>query len=132
MLLFEEIISSTTPILEKLIDEICNDFADLLKASNIDIGEKKEELRKKYLFGDNSKKVKKLIKKIKPIKKRKSSAYSLFLSDKEIFNKLREEHPDKKISELMSIKCKMWKTLDIADKQKYIDQIAELEKKKEE
>lgn len=109
----DKILKQMYPILEELIGEIAN-------GENLE----KEDLIKKYLGG------------LKEYKKKRTrqkglvNAYSMFLSDKDINEKIIKENPDSNFGERSKIKGKMWHELPTQEKEKYKTMAKELNEKK--
>ena len=105
------ILKQNYPILENLIERISEDY-------NLNV----EDLKKNYL-GE-----------LKEYKKKRSrakgvlNAYSVFLADKEVDKKIREENKDLSFGEISKIKGKMWNQLPKEEKDKYKKQAAEKNK----
>ena len=98
------ILKQNYPILEHLIEKIAQDH-------NLDV----EKLKKDYL-GE-----------LKEYKKKRSRAkgvlngYSVFLADKDVDKKIREENKDLSFGDISKIKGKMWKELPAEEKSKYTE-----------
>jgi hypothetical protein len=111
------ILKQNYPVLENLIERISDDY-------NLNV----EDLKKKYL-GE-----------LKEYKKKRSRAkgvlngYSVFLADKDIDKKIREENKNLSFGEISQIKGKMWKELPKDEVDKYKNKAKEMNKenKKEE
>ena len=103
------------PVLENIVEQIA-------EGENLD----KEELKKKYLGG-----------KLKEYKKKRTRAkglvngYSVFLSDKDVNDKILKENPKSTFGERSQIKGKMWKELPESEKEKYKNKAKELNCKKQ-
>ena len=103
------------PILESLIEMIAEDH-------KLDV----EEMKKTYL-GE-----------LKEYKKKRSRAkgvlngYSVFLADKEVDQKIRNENKDLSFGEILQIKGKMWKELSADEKNNYKNEATKLNKAKTE
>lgn len=109
-------IKQSVPLLEALLENVSQDY-------NLDLN----ELKTKYL--SNMPKSPSL-KKTK--KKTKNSAYSMFLKDKDVIVKLKEENPNASFGELSKLKGKIWKNLSNDEKQIYKIQADKVNKDNEE
>ncbi len=85
----------------------------LLEQISVDYKLDKNELKDKYLssFKKNSKR--------NTNKKGRFTSYTMFLSDKEIDGKLREENEGIKFSEIQKLKGDIWRAMCKGDKDKY-------------
>lgn len=107
------ILKQNYPILESLIEMIAKDH-------KLDV----EEMKKTYL-GE-----------LKEYKKKRSRAkgilngYSVFLADKEVDKKIRDENKDLSFGEISQIKGKMWKELPAEEKNNYKNKAKKLNKEK--
>ena len=96
------ILKNNYPVLEYFITKIAQDY-------NLNV----EELKKNYLS------------ELKEYRKKRSRArgvlngYSVFLADKEIDKKIRDENNNPSFGEISQIKGKMWKELPDSEKEKY-------------
>lgn len=108
------ILKQMYPVLENIVEQIA-------EGENLD----KDELKKKYLSGE-----------LKEYKKKRSrtkgvvNGYSVFLSDKDINEKILKENPDSSFGERSKIKGKMWGDLPEQEKEKYKKQAQDLNNKK--
>jgi hypothetical protein len=103
--IFQEVVTSFSPIMEKLIINICK---DLDKEDQISI------LLNKYLYTNKIKTLKNLQSKKKKTKRRKTS-YSMFLAH----NNIRKENKILTLKEYNTIKGQYWKKISIEEKNKY-------------
>lgn len=86
---------------KKQIKKLLSEFKDFVnKNGKLEEEEKKEEIE-----------IVKMVKNV-VVKKRKKSAYSIFLSDSSIISKLMNKYPNKKTNELNKEKGEMWRAMD--------------------
>ena len=106
------ILKQSYPILEQLIERIAEDH-------NLNV----DDLKKNYLS------------ELKEYKRKRSRAkgvlngYSVFLADKDIDKKIRNENKDLSFGQVSQIKGKKWKELPEEEKEKYKNQAKELNEK---
>lgn len=96
------ILKQNYPVVEFLIENIASDY-------NLDV----EELKKNYL--GELKEYKKKRSRTKGVK----NGYSVFLADKDVENKIRNENKDLDFGAISKIKGKMWHELPQSEKNKY-------------
>ncbi len=88
--LFEAIFSANLPILENLLEGLCSELGH---EDQIDA------MKAKFLYQDR-KKFTKILNKKSNVNRRRKTAYSMFLADKEVLQVLKEKYPTYKLSEL--------------------------------
>lgn len=82
---FKQFFATTQPLLEELVNNICKELGH---------EDKTDEIIQKFLTEDRKKLTTVLKKKSGKVSKRKKSAYSMFLADKDVITLLKERHPE--------------------------------------
>lgn len=95
----------------------------VLKTVSADYNIPYEELEKKYIKPFRS------TRKRNTNKKGKKTCYSMFLSDKEVEEDLKQRNPDMNFGELSKEKAKVWKVMSNKDKERYKELAADYNRK---
>ena len=88
--LFEAIFAANLPILENLVEGLCKQLGH---------EDQVEAMKAQFLYQDR-KKFTKILNKKSNINRRRKTAYSMFLADKEVLQMLKQKYPTYKLSEL--------------------------------
>jgi hypothetical protein len=102
---FNDIITNFSPVIEKLIRNLCKD---------LDNEDKTNEMLEKYLYDDKIKTLKNLVQK-KQKNIRKKTSYSMFLAH----NNIRKTNEKLTLKEYNLLKGKYWKTISVEEKDSY-------------
>lgn len=115
--IFDLFITDISPVFEKLIDLVideCKDFQRINEDGEVIILDNMRDILKQKFVQEKGKHIKK-----KKKYKRRSTAYTQFLADKEILIQLRIDYPDIEPKFLHKKKSELWRQLSDKDKVKY-------------
>ena len=98
---FKSFFAATEPLLEGLIQNVCNELGQ---------PEKAEEMISKFLANDK-KKFTKILNQKSNTNRRRKTPYSMFLADKDALTKLKEKFPECNLSELNKKKGEYWRNV---------------------